>query len=359
MASFFPLGHIIPRRTTPEIRHLFAQLGARMPYREASRLMQIFGFGSGRAGRMAVWRHTVKAGRQIEGDQLAAVRDSADRRSSVQRLLIGIDDTYIRHRQRDASRQIQVTAGRFERDGKLAERFAFISSAPKWSPDQFQGILIEQGAENCDLVQFMTDGDDGLRNFVQRAVGIPIEPQLDWFHIGMRLERLRKIVHLPVTYAEYRREPEAFDPMECRVERVRHALWHGRVRSALDHLTALRHDLNLWSTTHPGRALDALSTTIRAIDEFKGYVGSNRRGVPNFARARAAGRRISTAHVESVMNHLINHRLGKRQQMRWSPAGAHYLLQVRVEVLNGTLRNRFRRWHQRLQSPSRYAPCAA
>lgn len=59
------------------------------------------------------------------------------------------------------------------------------------------------------------------------------------------------------------------------------------------------------------------------------------------------------------MNHLINHRLGKRQQMRWSPAGAHYLLQVRVDVLNGTLLNRFRRWHERLQSPSRYTRCAA
>jgi hypothetical protein len=335
MASFFPLGHIIPRRTTPEIRHLFAQLGARMPYREASRVMQMFGFGCGRAGRMAIWRHTVTAGRRIEGDQLAAVRGGADRRPSVERLLIGIDDTYIRHRQRDASRQIQVTAGRFERDGKLAERFAFVRSVPEWSPDQFQGILIDQGTDTCKCVQVMTDGDDGLRNFVQRAAGVPIEPQLDWFHIGMRLERLRKIVHLPVTYAEYRREPEAFDPMERRVKRVRHALWHGRVRSALDHLTALRHDLELWSATHPDRALDALGTTIRAIDEFEGYVGGNRRGVPNFAKARAAGRRISTAHVESVMNHLINHRLGKRQQMRWSPAGAHYLLQVRADVLNG------------------------
>lgn len=35
IASFFPLGYVIPRRTTPEIGHLFAQLGARMPYREA------------------------------------------------------------------------------------------------------------------------------------------------------------------------------------------------------------------------------------------------------------------------------------------------------------------------------------
>jgi hypothetical protein len=31
--------------------------------------------------------------------------------------------------------------------------------------------------------------------------------------------------------------------------------------------------------------------------------------------------RISTAHVESVMNHLVNHRLSKKQQMRWSPEG--------------------------------------
>ena len=41
------------------------------------------------------------------------------------------------------------------------------------------------------------------------------------------------------------------------------------------------------------------------------------------------------------MNHLINHRMSKKQQMRWTPAGAHYLLQVRVELLNGTLLDRY------------------
>ena len=29
--------------------------------------------------------------------------------------------------------------------------------------------------------------------------------------------------------------------------------------------------------------------------------------------------------------------MNKRQQMRWSPAGAHQLLQVRAAALNGTL----------------------
>ena len=42
------------------------------------------------------------------------------------------------------------------------------------------------------------------------------------------------------------------------------------------------------------------------------------------------------------------------------PAVAYYLLQFRVEVLNGTLLNRFRRLHERLRSArSRYTNCAA
>jgi hypothetical protein len=42
------------------------------------------------------------------------------------------------------------------------------------------------------------------------------------------------------------------------------------------------------------------------------------------------------------MNHPVNHRMSERQQMRWSPEGAHYLLQVRTELLNGTLPARYR-----------------
>jgi hypothetical protein len=47
------------------------------------------------------------------------------------------------------------------------------------------------------------------------------------------------------------------------------------------------------------------------------------------------------------MNHVINHRMSKKQQMRWSPSSANCLLQVRTELLNGTLLGRYRSWHQR------------
>ncbi len=34
-------------------------------------------------------------------------------------------------------------------------------------------------------------------------------------------------------------------------------------------------------------------------------------------------------------NHLVNARINKRGQMRWSPRGAHHVLQVRAAVLDG------------------------
>jgi hypothetical protein len=35
----------------------------------------------------------------------------------------------------------------------------------------------------------------------------------------------------------------------------------------------------------------------------------------------------------------------KKQQMRWSPRGAHLLLQVRTRVLNNDLADDFHRWY--------------
>gem|GEM_PF-2566332 len=36
----------------------------------------------------------------------------------------------------------------------------------------------------------------------------------------------------------------------------------------------------------------------------------------------------------------------KKQQMRWSPRGAHLLLQIRTRVLNDTLAYDYRRWYR-------------
>ena len=40
----------------------------------------------------------------------------------------------------------------------------------------------------------------------------------------------------------------------------------------------------------------------------------------------------------------------KKQQMRWTPRGAHLLLQVRTRVLNDDLAEVFRRWYPAFSS---------
>jgi len=42
----------------------------------------------------------------------------------------------------------------------------------------------------------------------------------------------------------------------------------------------------------------------------------------------------------------------KKQQMRWSPRGAHLLLQIRTRVLNDTLADDYRRWYPGLPTPT-------
>jgi hypothetical protein len=44
---------------------------------------------------------------------------------------------------------------------------------------------------------------------------------------------------------------------------------------------------------------------------------------------------------------VIARRFVKKQQMRWTPRGAHLLLQVRTQVLNDELRASFERWYPR------------
>jgi hypothetical protein len=327
-----------------------------MPYRAASRILKTCGFGDMRASHMAIRRHTLEIGRELEAQRLDAAGGQAVRApEAAKSSVVGIDDTYVKHRERVIARQFQITAGRVERNGKLGARFVFVSSNPGWAETFFDGFLLQQGMKRSTAMRVVTDGDDGLRNFVQRSSPRPMESQLDWFHIGMRLELLRKAVVMPVTYQEYLADPTAFGPMQRRVSQLRSALWRGRSWRALLQFAWMRGDIDRWATAHPGRCAQSVRRAMQVIKEFRYYVCGNRRSLPDFAKQRAAGHRISTAHVESVMNHLVNHRLSKKQQMRWSPEGAHYLLQVRAELLNGTLTDAYRVANPRFRGPSGFA----
>ncbi len=54
--------------------------------------------------------------------------------------------------------------------------------------------------------------------------------------------------------------------------------------------------------------------------------------------------------TQSAVNYVVAKRFTKRQQMQWSPKGAHLLLQMRTRVLNGELEQTFRQWHPSFQA---------
>ena len=82
-----------------------------------------------------------------------------------------------------------------------------------------------------------------------------------------------------------------------------------------------------------------------ALGDLHKYVDNNGCIIPNYGKEHKAGRAISTAFVESIVNSILDKRFSKSQQMQWTPRGAHLLLQVRTEMANGTLGAAFDRWY--------------
>ena len=76
----------------------------------------------------------------------------------------------------------------------------------------------------------------------------------------------------------------------------------------------------------------------------------------NYAERHRAGLRVGTSITEGTANFLVNRRMNKRQQMRWSRHGADLLLQVRCAVYNGTFGSDYgQRFHAAKDS---FAPTA-
>jgi hypothetical protein len=73
---------------------------------------------------------------------------------------------------------------------------------------------------------------------------------------------------------------------------------------------------------------------LNAIDK---YLRGQAAWLVNYAKRYRAGLRVGTSITEGTANFLVNRRMNKSQQMRWSRKGADLLLQVRCAVYNGTL----------------------
>jgi hypothetical protein len=197
-------------------------------------------------------------------------------------------------------------------------------------------LLVGQGVAMNQEITFLSDGGESVRD-LQLYMRPNAEHVLDYFHIAMRLTVLQQMAR------GLKRPLDAVAPaIVATLESVRRFLWHGNVSRALERVEDLGDALDLLD--HPPPEVRKLR---RHLDEFGQYVGSNAGLIPNYAERHRYGEAVSTAFVESTVNQVIVKRFAKKQQMQWTPRGAHLLLQLRTRVLDGTLDDEFSRWRAR------------
>jgi hypothetical protein len=129
-------------------------------------------------------------------------------------------------------------------------------------------------------------------------------------------------------------------PSQDRLERIKWRLWHGDAGEALSRARALTGDVAALASGYPG-----LARLIKATAGLATYIENNVAAITDYAERWNHSEIISTAFAESTVDLVISRRFAKKQQMQWSQAGAHRLLQTRTRTLDGTLRELFTSWY--------------
>src|SRR6201997_2431948 len=126
------------------------------------------------------------------------------------------------------------------------------------------------------------------------------------------------------------------------VERLHWRIWNGKAKNAQRSIKRIRKVMHVFKGEGrrgtKGVASRKLWHALHAIDK---YLRGQAAWLVNYAKRYRAGERVGTSITEGTANFLVNRRMNKSQQMRWSRRGADLLIQVRCTVYNGTLSSKF------------------
>ena len=249
--------------------------------------------------------------------------------------LVGIDGGYVHARDGDDRKAgwFEVIVGKSMGENGGSKRLAFVNDYDEKPKRRLFEMLQAQGLQMNQDIIFLSDGGDTVRN-LQLYLSPQAEHLLDWFHITMRITAMKQMAKgLPY----HQTLPDVIPELES----IKWYLWHGNVYDALRRLDILDFDF----ACYDGNEDERVKKVWKAVHEFQHYITVNRQYIPNYGERYRYGETISTAFVESAVNEVISRRMVKKQQMRWTKRGAHLLLQVRVQTLNGDLKTIFRRWY--------------
>jgi len=355
--SSSPLAECLPERTTPERRYLEAKWAALLPFGvTVDVLEELLPL---QANRATVYRHAQQVAERLEGelgDEQPFFIEGCQRDwDALPRpdgpLTVGIDGAYVHARDGDNRKAgwFELIVGKSVPADGDAKCFGFVTSYDTKPKRRLAELLKAQGLQMNQAITFLSDGGDNVRD-LQLYLSPLAEHLLDWFHITMRMTVLRQQLKELITVAP----DHDLEQLDDELERVKWYLWHGNVFRALQVLEGVQ-----WELEDLDDEVPASRKLARAVAEFHGYITANESFIPNYGDRHRYGEVISTAFVESTVNQVISKRFVKKQQMRWTKRGAHFLLQVRAQVLNEDLRPTFERWYPTMTSTDVSAALAA
>jgi hypothetical protein len=316
-------------RSTPELDQVRAQFSALMPYRVAAGVLEYLLPIDAGSDPETLRACTLKVGADLVD---TAATNPATAASSI---TLTLDSTFIRSCE-DGQRHLEVRLGNVETSDGGRQVFAAVTKTDTSVEALIQRGLKEVGQTTDTELTAFTDGCSGLRSILVNA-GVTEPPGLDWFHIAMRLQHAGKTAGtLPADTPE---RENARAMIVAEVDRLRWRIWNGKAKDAKITLERIRQVMPVFQGDGDRKRDPSSRRLWTALREIDRYLTSQSAWLVNYAERHRAGLRVGTSITEGTANFLVNRRMNKSQQMRWSRRGADLLLQC--AVLNGKLGSGF------------------
>jgi hypothetical protein len=381
--TFSPLAALLPDRTSPELAFLMTKWASLASYGLTSRLLEDVLPLETPLHPEAIRRQVQHVAERVEtalGDEQVCFIEGCQHDWDALPipdgpLTVGLDGGYVRARGKRG--WFEVIAGKsvlaFRRDdpddvGPSAKCFSFVNSGDAKPKRRLFDVLQSQGMQPNQQITFLSDGGDTVRA-LQMLLSPNAEHILDWFHVAMRLTVMGQYAkRLPIA------EPTCTitapggrvldeDDLQSTVmraaaerdlESIKWRLWHGDVQRAREAIADLA-----WQCDAAADGCASAKKLAKAVTEFQTYIENNGAFIPNYGERYRNGEAISSAIAESTVNQVVSRRMVKKQQMQWTPQGAHLLLQTRTRVLNDELEGLFRQWYPNFRPQISAGVCAA
>jgi hypothetical protein len=342
-----PASELIPDRCTPEYERTLAKMGAWLPYRRARRfLSEFFPIGDDAPWHETIRRRTARVGAGLERETLSRAKTPRAVPPS-ETMTVSIDAGHVRAARGHPGRTFEVMAAQISSDDGKPVLFCGVPGEADRQRSQLNGVLSGLGMTEDTEVTILSDGADGPRSLGEAASTGIVYHVLDWFHLAMRIQHAAQCAGGWPSNTGGDRQNRA--RLADAVEHIRWRLWHGQTGRALRLIQRTLAAVNAKAKGKTAAARSAVKLA-KALAALETYVSGLTDLIIDYASARLDDEPFSTSPTEGAIQWLLHRRMGARQQMRWSPRGAHLMLQVRTAIVNGTLEADHRSMSRRRRS---------